>query len=106
MLKEFKGLALDNFQSQSMEILSNNNSVIVSAPTGSGKTLIIEYAIEKLLLDENREFLNQKKIIYTSPIKALSNQKYRDWYGLQKLNNNPVYLRPSVWLRQPLLHRV
>jgi len=63
---------LDIFQKEAIEYARNNNSVIVSAPTGAGKTLIAEYIIEDCLL-------KNKGIIYTAPIKALSNQKFRDF---------------------------
>ncbi|MHA1989795.1 MAG: DEAD/DEAH box helicase [Candidatus Hodarchaeales archaeon] len=80
MLSEFKGFQLDVFQANAMEILEQGNSVIVSAPTGSGKTLIIDYAIDRLLFNKSEEnYYKSEKIIYTSPIKALSNQKYRDF---------------------------
>ena len=46
--------------------------MLVTAHTGSGKTIIAEYAIRKAIE-------MGKKVIYTSPIKALSNQKYRDF---------------------------
>ncbi|MCF7907930.1 MAG: DEAD/DEAH box helicase [Candidatus Omnitrophica bacterium] len=68
-MKPFK---LDKFQNQAIEASRNNNSVIVSAPTGAGKTLIAEYIIEDSLK-------KKKGIIYTAPIKALSNQKFRDF---------------------------
>ena len=63
---------LDKFQKQAIEAAKNNQSVIVSAPTGAGKTLIAEYIIEDCLK-------NDKGVIYTAPIKALSNQKFRDF---------------------------
>lgn len=63
---------LDAFQEQAIAASRNNRSVIVSAPTGAGKTLIAEYIIEDSLK-------NKKGIIYTAPIKALSNQKFRDF---------------------------
>ncbi len=62
----------DPFQLKSIEAIDAEKSVLVSAPTGSGKTAIAEYAIEKAL--ERNE-----RVIYTAPIKALSNQKYRDF---------------------------
>ena len=62
----------DPFQEKSIEYIKNGHSVIVSAPTGAGKTVIAEYVIEDCLK-------NNKKVIYTAPIKALSNQKYRDF---------------------------
>lgn len=67
---EYKGLILDQFQVDSIRAIDNNHSVVVSAPTGSGKTLIADYIISKYLGD---------KIIYTAPIKALSNQKYKEF---------------------------
>ncbi|EUD66288.1 hypothetical protein C922_03204 [Plasmodium inui San Antonio 1] len=62
---------LDTFQKKSIECLERNESVLVSAHTSAGKTVIAEYAIALGLRDKQR-------VIYTSPIKALSNQKYRD----------------------------
>ena len=55
-----------------MESIDRGDSVLVSAPTGAGKTLVAEYAIHRALA-------NGKRAIYTAPIKALSNQKYRDF---------------------------
>lgn len=75
------GLTLDPFQEQSIKAIDRNHSVVVSAPTGSGKTLIADYIIHK-----NRD--NKKRIIYTAPIKALSNQKFKDFseeYGEDKV---------------------
>lgn len=67
---EYK-FTLDPFQAKSIECIENNESVLVSAHTSAGKTAIAEYAIAKSLRDKQR-------VIYTSPIKALSNQKYRE----------------------------
>ena len=69
---DFKGLELDAFQVDAIEAIKRGESIIVSAPTGAGKTVIAEYAIEKALREG-------KEIIYTAPIKALSNQKFRDF---------------------------
>ncbi len=69
---EYKNFTLDDFQINSLEAIDRWNTVIVCAPTGSGKTLIAEYIIDKCIR-ENHE------VIYTAPIKALSNQKYRDF---------------------------
>lgn len=62
---------LDAFQREAINCLENHESVLVSAHTSAGKTVCAEYAIAMALRDNQR-------IIYTSPIKALSNQKYRD----------------------------
>lgn len=68
--KEYKFL-LDPFQQESLLCLDNNQSVLVSAHTSAGKTVVAEYAIAMSLRDKQR-------VIYTTPIKALSNQKYRE----------------------------
>ena len=63
---------LDTFQKQAVWHLENNDSVFVAAHTSAGKTVVAEYAIA----------LSKKhmtRTIYTSPIKALSNQKFRDF---------------------------
>ena len=70
----YKGLQLDRFQEEAIAAINRNTSVIVTAPTGAGKTVIAEYAVEKCLKEDHR-------VIYTAPIKALSNQKYRDFYA-------------------------
>lgn len=62
---------LDPFQRESVECLERGQSVLVSAHTSAGKTVVAEYAIAMALRDGQR-------VIYTSPIKALSNQKYRE----------------------------
>lgn len=62
---------LDPFQSVSIASIERNESVLVSAHTSAGKTVVAEYAIAQSLRDKQR-------VIYTSPIKALSNQKYRE----------------------------
>ena len=80
-MTEFHGFELDTFQAQAVESIQKNRSVVVAAPTGCGKTLIAEYAIEKVLEQGGR-------IFYTGPIKALSNQKFRDFtarYGVNKV---------------------
>jgi superfamily II RNA helicase len=73
--EKIKKFEFDKFQKQAMEYVDNNNSVVVSAPTGAGKTLIAEYVIEECVK------IN-KGLVYTAPIKALSNQKYRDFIEL------------------------
>ncbi len=68
----YKGYILDPFQRQALDYIEAGRSVIVSAPTGVGKTLIADYLIEKAVKEN-------KRIIYTAPLKALSNQKYRQF---------------------------
>jgi superfamily II RNA helicase len=63
---------LDDFQLQAIASLNAGRSVVVCAPTGSGKTLIGEYAIYRALA-------RGKRVFYTTPLKALSNQKLRDF---------------------------
>ncbi len=72
---KYRDYTLDPYQIQAITELENGHSLVLSAPTGSGKTLVAEYLIEKVLQTD-------KRIIYTSPIKALSNQKYRDFSRL------------------------
>jgi len=62
---------LDRFQIDAMAHLDLGRSVLVAAPTGSGKTVVADHAIDLALATGERVF-------YTAPIKALSNQKYRD----------------------------
>lgn len=69
---EYKGFTLDKFQEDAIKCIEDNKSVVVSAPTGSGKTLIADYIINKYLK-------RGIKVIYTAPIKALSNQKYKEF---------------------------
>jgi superfamily II RNA helicase len=71
-LQEIFPFPLDGFQLQAVDALNAGKSVVVCAPTGSGKTLIGEYAIHRALRQGRRVF-------YTTPLKALSNQKYRDF---------------------------
>lgn len=72
---QYRGFELDPFQEQAIGALSQGRSVLVSAPTGTGKTLIADYVVERALS-------LGRSVIYTAPVKALSNQKYRDWYRL------------------------
>ena len=65
------GFGLDGFQLESIEAIDQHVNVLVSAPTGSGKTLIANYAIGRVLNRGERAF-------YTTPLKALSNQKYKE----------------------------
>lgn len=69
--KEFP-FTLDPFQAEAIKCLEAGESVMVSAHTSAGKTVVALYAIAMSLR-------NQQRVIYTSPIKALSNQKYREF---------------------------
>ena len=62
---------LDDFQVQALDALDAGRSVLVAAPTGSGKTVVAEYAVAKALAEGGKTF-------YTTPLKALSNQKFGD----------------------------
>src|SRR5881296_3659838 len=63
---------LDDFQIEACRAIAAGQSVIVSAPTGAGKTLVAEFAIQAALE-------TGKRIAYTTPLKALSNQKFGDF---------------------------
>jgi ATP-dependent RNA helicase HelY len=62
---------LDDFQRESSQHLAEGRSVLVAAPTGTGKTVVAEFGIWLARRDG-------KRAIYTAPVKALSNQKFRD----------------------------
>src|SRR5690606_21986682 len=64
-----RGVTLDPFQRDAFDAVDAGESVLVAAPTGSGKTLVAEYAIEAALARGEKAF-------YTTPLKALSNQKF------------------------------
>ena len=68
----YKDITLDPFQEKAIRVINDEESLLVAAPTGAGKTLIAEYAIERCLEKGGR-------ILYTSPVKALSSQKFRDF---------------------------
>src|SRR3989344_1279317 len=71
---EYKGLVLDKFQEDAIISIESNHSVVVSAPTGSGKTLISDYIIK-------RHIEKGIKVVYAPPKKAVSKQKYRKlWF--------------------------
>ena len=72
---------LDRFQRQAIDAQAEGSSVLVAAPTGSGKTVVAEFALERAL-DAGR------KCFYTTPLKALSNQKFGDFvaaYGADRV---------------------
>ena len=66
------GFPLDAFQRRALDALDAGDSVLVAAPTGAGKTLVAEYAAVRALASGTKAF-------YTTPLKALSNQKFGDF---------------------------
>lgn len=74
-ITHYRGLRLDPFQSEAIEFVRQNYSVLVSAPTGTGKTLVADYLIEEMAR-------RGRKVVYTAPIKALSNQKFKEFKRL------------------------
>ena len=112
------GFAPDPFQVQAFDALDAGESVLVAAPTGSGKTVIAEYGLEMAVEAGKRGF-------YTAPIKALSNQKYHDlcaFYGSERVGlltgDNAInvdapllvmtteVLRNMIYARSPSLDRL
>ncbi|PSN68689.1 ATP-dependent RNA helicase-like protein DOB1 [Corynespora cassiicola Philippines] len=83
---------LDPFQQVSIASIQRNESVLVSAHTSAGKTVVAEYAVAQCLK-------NNQRVIYTSPIKALSNQKYREFlaeFGDVGLMTGDVTINPTA----------
>lgn len=83
---------LDPFQEVSIASIERGESVLVSAHTSAGKTVVAEYAIAQSLK-------NNQRVIYTSPIKALSNQKYREFaaeFGDVGLMTGDVTINPTA----------
>ncbi|KAG9303555.1 hypothetical protein G9A89_018451 [Geosiphon pyriformis] len=83
---------LDPFQKVSIQCIERSESVLVSAHTSAGKTVVAEYAIAQGLR-------NKQRVIYTSPIKALSNQKYRELqeeFGDVGLMTGDVTINPTA----------
>lgn len=66
-IRRFRSFELDDFQKQAIKCLERDESVLIAAHTSAGKTVVAEYAISLALKSKSR-------VIYTSPIKALSNQ--------------------------------
>ncbi|MBB5938862.1 DEAD/DEAH box helicase [Streptomyces zagrosensis] len=79
--REMYEFDLDPFQIEACKALESGKGVLVAAPTGSGKTIVGEFAVHLALT-------GGRKCFYTTPIKALSNQKYGDFvkrYGADKV---------------------
>jgi len=72
---QYRGLQLDPFQAEAITHLEASRSVLVTAPTGTGKTIIADRLVE-MAIESGRS------VIYTAPVKALSNQKFRDYCRL------------------------
>ena len=66
-----EGFTLDRFQREALAAIDRGHNVLVAAPTGAGKTVVAEHAVARALASGLRAF-------YTTPIKALSNQKFAD----------------------------
>lgn len=83
---------LDPFQRVAIHSIERNESVLVAAHTSAGKTVVAEYAIAQALR-------NNQRVIYTSPIKALSNQKFREFseeFGDVGLLTGDVTISPQA----------
>ncbi|KAJ1670047.1 ATP-dependent RNA helicase mtr4, partial [Spiromyces aspiralis] len=83
---------LDPFQRDSIACIQREESVLVAAHTSAGKTVVAEYAIAQSLR-------NKQRVIYTSPIKALSNQKYREFleeFGDVGLMTGDITINPGA----------
>ncbi|HEY5990467.1 MAG TPA: DEAD/DEAH box helicase, partial [Streptosporangiaceae bacterium] len=109
-LAEFQALydfSFDDFQRQACRALNAGHGVLVAAPTGSGKTVVGEFAVH-LALAQGR------KCFYTTPIKALSNQKYGDlvrrygagWVGLLTGDNSINGDAPAVVMTTEVLRNM
>ncbi|MGA2037524.1 MAG: DEAD/DEAH box helicase, partial [Acidimicrobiales bacterium] len=88
------GFQLDPFQVKACDALDTGSSVLVSAPTGSGKTVVADYAVA-------RAVAGNRKAFYTTPLKALSNQKFAELsavYGRERtgLLTGDVSHRPDA----------
>ncbi|CAD8110149.1 unnamed protein product [Paramecium primaurelia] len=105
--KQYK-FTLDPFQKVAVKTLESNESVLVAAHTSAGKTAVAEYAIAMAKRDKQR-------VVYTSPIKALSNQKYRELQqefgdvglvtGDVTLNENAFCLVMTTEILRSMLYR-
>jgi len=90
----FRGHVLDEFQIQAAIAIQQDMSTLVSAPTGTGKSLIADYLVDEMLQ-------RGRRVIYTAPIKALVNQKYREFrelYGASRtgIQTGDLSLNPTA----------
>jgi superfamily II RNA helicase len=90
----FRGKTLFPFQERAAEAIHGGKNVLVAAPTGAGKTLVADVAIARALSEGRR-------VVYTSPVKALSNQKFRDFradYGDERVGimTGDVTIQPDA----------
>lgn len=81
----------DNFQKHSFESIHERKNILVTVPTSSGKTTVAEYAIVYNIKKMG------KKVVYTSPIKSLSNEKYNDFKARFEKYNISVGLLTGDW---------
>ncbi|MSR61562.1 MAG: DEAD/DEAH box helicase [Planctomycetes bacterium] len=92
-ITHWRGFQLSAFQIKAIEAIRAGSNVLVSAPTGAGKTLVAEYAIADAVL-------RRRRCVYTAPIKALSNQKYRDFRDVPEMDvglmTGDVTIRPEA----------
>jgi len=91
---KYKNFELDPFQEESINSFLSNHSVVVSAATGTGKTLIADYIIDT-------DIKKGLRVVYTAPIKALSNQKFKQFrheYGEDKVGmmTGDVVINPTA----------
>jgi superfamily II RNA helicase len=106
---KYKSYKLDPFQVEAYHALTHGNSVVVSAATGTGKTLIADFVINRFigeqLKHEQQESTSPRpegvQVVYTAPLKAISNQKYRQFtgeYGLDSVGilTGDVQINPTA----------
>ncbi|WP_434512653.1 DEAD/DEAH box helicase [Desulfitobacterium sp. AusDCA] len=92
--RTYHGLTLDRFQEEALDAIDEGHSVVVAAPTGTGKTLVADYLVDKAIEAH-------QQVIYTAPIKALSNQKFKDYkelFGSEKVGimTGDVVMNPDA----------
>lgn len=73
--RQTRDFPMDPFQVEACQLVEEGNSLLVAAPTGAGKTLVAEFAIYRVMRETD------SKVFYTTPMKALSNQKYNELAG-------------------------